>query len=280
MNVSPVIQELDRAREYCQSTMYEATSRLANLVQEELNRTNAFHRAIAVPQTIVCIESVLDRYKTMMPAIDSWRSIVENNQRALSEVIGWQSTALKRITEDIYRMANVYRNVWESNVWARVQDSMGGILKDAISSATTLNLKDLDFISIGKLLNGEDIEPFAVQPDGTIVCAHEVVNIEQVREIIESCIEPKIVKVVDVINTLVERVGNLKQPLLKQIAIGILIWLICSVLSVAFKPLVEDWAERFHHNRRNMMNEIRRTVGGRVLAGLKSMPGFRFVTVQ
>lgn len=210
------------------------------------------------------IQKITDQYRSFWDSSNLRHSIVEMQKAYKSAQLVVESPAIAKIIDDVRTISESYNKFLNSPAYPKIYDTIQDIT-NAMNASAHLQTVDFSHINITNVIKEYDSIreiPIVVNRDGTISSQSMTFTIDDIRSVVDDVIQKhvdlKAASIEGLINSLILKISELKEPLLKRIFIGVIIGLISTLIFSFVKPLIDESIKHFSINRRIVVKEIQK----------------------
>jgi hypothetical protein len=135
------------------------------------------------------------------------------------------------------------------------------------------NFKNINISELKAMLQNLNDEP-----EETLRTASNV-EIEEIQDIVDSCINTQLNPIVDGINTLINVTRQQKEPFYKKVLLEVLVYIILGLFGMLVLPITQSLQETIYANQKPIAKMVKKEIA-RTGMDIKLLKGFRFVTVS
>lgn len=255
-------------------------------INDQFDSIRAHLESVVRHPAIQDIQKVADQYKKLWDSSNLKRSMLEIQKACESARIALESSAIAKIINDVQSMTEGYRKFFESPAYPKLYDIIKDITCniDVSAYARTVDFSHINIANVVKEYDDISEIPIVINSDGTISSQSMTLSIDDIRNVVDDVvkkhIDSKVASIEGLINSLIFKINELKEPLLKRIFIGVIIGLITALLFSFVRPQIQEAITNFSLNRRVIIKEIQKETRMNVKIDTALLKNFRFVSVK
>lgn len=287
MATSSAIHEMQKMTDQYKNLWAKSDLRSSCIaIHDQFDSIRAHLESVVRHPAMQDIQKVTDQYKKLYDSSNLKQSVLEIQKAYESARIAAESSAITKIINDVQSMAGGYREFFESPAYPKLYDIMKDITSDINISAyaRTVDFSHINIANIVKEYGYISEIPIVINSDGTISSQSMTLSIDEIRsavdDLIQKHIDSKTASIEALINSLIFKISELKEPLLKRIFIGVIIAFISTLIFSFVKPQIDESIKHFSINRRVIVKEIQKEARTHLTTDAAFLKNFRFVSVK
>lgn len=255
-------------------------------VSDQFDSIRAQLESVAHFPFIQDIQKITDQYRNLCDSSNLKHTILEMQKAYETAHLVLESPAVTKIISDVQSIAQGYRKFLDSPAYPKIDDIIKSITgsMDASAHVRMVDISHINFANVIKEYDDIQEMPIVIHGDGTISSRSVTLTVDDIRGVIDDVVQKhvdlKTASIEGLVNSLILRMSELKEPLLKRIFIGVIIGLISALIFSFVKPQIDEATRYLSINRRAMVKEIKKETRTQLTIDAISLKDFRFVSAK